>query len=287
METWIIYALISGTLFGLSNFFLKPIAQKNLNKHKIFLYGVISSLFFSWIYLLIYGAYFEFGFLVFLMIIGRETLALEKNFFIIESLKYIESSIFFPIHKIIHVILSFFVGMFIFWEYLWFSDFVAIFLWVIMILLLSNKENKKIQINYKKWIYFLALANVVILGTSTINKYISTIDFDIQTYIFISSVIGVIYLLGTKKAIYKKSDINKNKSEIFYGVLKWVLVYFGFISLLTSLSTWPLVLVQMIHTFSIIIPVILSIIFYKEKVNTSKILSLLLFLGIVGILTFF
>ena len=285
MDLWILYAITSWVFFWISSFISKITAHNNFNKTKVILFWKLSSLILAGVYFFINYKYVEITLLILFLMIVRIIAATEKHLFIIKSLKNIESSLFFPIHKIIQIFASFLVWMFIFNEYLWAIEYLIVFLWILMILLLSDKENKKIQINYKKWIIYLLITNLFLIFSSSINKYIWFIDFDIATYMFYSLIFWIIYIFS-KKEIYKKSQKKISKNEIIYWIIRWILIFFSFFLLLLSLQTWPFVFVSIITSIGIFIPIILSMIFYKEKINKNKILAFILLLVIIVLLTY-
>ena len=284
MDLWIIYAIISWSFFWISSFISKISAQEKLNKTKVILYWNYVQLVLIWLYFFVNYKYVEVTLFLLILIIIRIIWATEKHLFIMESLKYIETSIFFPIHKILQIFATFLIWMFFFGEYLWSIELFTVFLWILMILLLSGSDNKKKQINYKKWIIYLLLANFALLFSSSINKYIWFIDFDLATYMFYSFIIWTIYLLLTKKDIYKKSSKKLSKKELFYWFFRWIILLGSFTTLMLALKTWPFVLVSIITSTAVFIPIILSIIFYKEKINRSKILAFILMIMIIVLL---
>jgi hypothetical protein len=281
MENWIIYWLIWGILIWVSNFYSKVVAHKKINKHRILLYSSFSYIIFSATYLAFNIQYIKLWILLFILIAVRIIAAIEKNLFIIEWLRYLETGIFYPLHKIIHVFLTFFVWMILFWEYLSNIQILAVLLWIVVILLLTSKENRKIQIDYKKWIFFLILSNVMILMSSSINKYIAYINFDISVYMLFSWIIGSLYLLVAKKDVHDDVNPVDHKDELRIGLVKWFFTYFWFVALLLALRDWPFVLVQLVHTSSIFIPIVLATIIYKEKINFKKVSALILFLLVI------
>lgn len=285
METWIILALLAWLFAWLANFLSKFFANNWYCKNRVIFIWNLAFLFLSTIYLFIDYKPINLTFLLFILIVVRVIAMLEKNILIIESLKYIESSLFFPTHKILHLITSFFIWMLIFSEYLNWIELIAVTLWIIMIIILSNKENKKIQVDYKKWIFYLLLANLALIFASIINKYIATIDFHIPTYLFYSALIWNFYLLFTKKWILKIKDKKKFKNEAFIASLRWILWFFWFTLWMISLKTAPLVLFWVISSLTVLIPIVLSILFFNEKINTRKLIAFWIYITIIFLLT--
>ncbi len=277
MEYWIIYSLLAGVLIGTGNFYYKVVASNTMSKTRVMWYANIPYLIFPLFYFFVKWFYIPASLLLLLLVAARIIIATEKNLFIIEALKYIESTIFFPVHKIIQIFASFVVGMILFWEYLSLTQIYGLFVGVWVVLLLNSKKNRNIQVNYKKWIWYLLAANLMILFSSTINKYIASIDFDIVTYLFLSGVFGIIYLFIVKKDINIDALKKPDFSEMKIGILNGSLKFFWFVCFLTALSKWPFALVQLAHLSSILIPIILSIIIFKEKINAQKIWAFILF----------
>ncbi|MDC0506210.1 EamA family transporter [Candidatus Gracilibacteria bacterium] len=173
--------------------------------------------------------------------------------------------------------MSFLVGMVLFGEYLSLFEIYGLVLGCGVILLLNNKKNRALQVDYKKGLAYLAWSNVLILFSSTINKYMMSGGFDVMTYMFLSGIFGALYLLTTKKDLYEASEFKANREEIKIGLFRGVLKFFGFSAFLIALSKGPFALVQLMHLSVILIPIILSVIFFNEKLNIQKILAFILF----------
>lgn len=285
MENWVIYWLLSWTLFWVANFYLKIVAEKWISKVRVSLYSVIVETLLAWCYLLYLGEYQSFGVLLWILIVIRIIAAIEKNLLKIESLKYIETNVFFPLHSSIQIFAWFIIGMIFFREYLTLIQWCGVVLWIIMIYLLASWEKWNGSANFKKGILLLLAANAVLLVSSSINKYVAHIDFDIWTYVFISTLVGSLYLLWSRKEIYAQHKREQCNTEIKIGVVKWILTIVGFTFLLLALKEWPFALVQVIHTSSILIPIILSTILYHEKMTIQKGVALLLFVVVVYLMS--
>ena len=83
-----------------------------------------------------------------------------------------------------------------------------------IVLFLTDKENRSIQVDYKKGFLFLLISNVFLLTSSSINKYIAHIGFDIPTYIFISGLAGTLYVAFTKKDAFDTVEKEKKLQEM-------------------------------------------------------------------------
>lgn len=285
MEIWIIYWLIGAIFVGIVNFYWKIIATKKLNRNRIFTYSMFSMTLVSILFLIFNYNYTHVAFLIIIISIIRVMAGLEKQIFTVESLKYIESSLFFPIHKITHIFLAFLVWIFFFQEYLSLTELSAILLWVVVVLLLSDKKSRNKQIDYKKWFLFLIISNLFLLVASSINKYIAYINFDIWTYMFITSLSGALYLCLTKKDVFDTVDKATKIKEMQMWFSRWLFSYIWFFLVVYALQDWPFVLVQVLVVLSIFIPIILSVIIFKEKLNFKKILAFILLIVVIYLIS--
>lgn len=285
MEPWIIYGLIGATFTGITNFYSKLIAAKELNRNRIFIYSMFSMTLISVLFLIFNFQYTELTILIIVVSIIRVMAGLEKHIFMVESLKYIESSLFFPIHKIVHIFLAFLVWMFFFQEYLSFTQLFAILLWVIVILLLTDKKDRDIQIDYKKWFLFLIVSNLFLIIASSINKYIAYVDFDIWTYMFITSLSWTLYLCLTKKDAFHKIDSHIKRKEMQLWFSRGLFSYIWFFFIVYALQDWPFALVQVLVVLSILIPIILSVVVFNEKMNLKKIMVFTLLIFVIYLIS--
>lgn len=275
MEFWFVLAIISAVFIWLNEFIKKIISKEWLNKNWFLLYLSLMQLIISLVYYIYIGSYFYMTLLFWVLIIVRIVLVVEKISTMIESLKYIDTSLFFPVNKFIRLIGWFFVWSLIFWEYLNNSEYIFIIIWLISILFLGYKKWSHKNSDFKKWIFFLLLSSLILVWTSTINKFISE-NHDIALYMLLSNIVWLIYILikirlNSKKFLY-------NKKELFYWFISWIIWFIGFGSLLYSLWNWKLVIVQTIAMLSIFIPIILSFIFLWENINRYKLMWLGLFI---------
>lgn len=140
------------------------------------------------------GGNIEYGLLFLLLVVIRQSAVIEKNLTKIKSLKYIDTSIFFPVQKTIRIIGGFFAGMFLFNESLNSKEYIFILFSIMVIFLFIELKKFKIEKNFKKGFYFLLISSFMLVITSTINKYVGE-NFNIPFYVFVSEIIGVAYFL--------------------------------------------------------------------------------------------
>ena len=236
MENWILFSLISLFSIWFVEFLSKISAHHHLNKSKIVFYSINTQLVLSIIYYYLNYKPVELTVFIVVLIIIRIVDAMEKYIARLKSLKYIDSGLFFPISKINQIIMTFFVWIIFFDEYLKINEILSLIIGVIIILLLVNKKDLKLQKNYKKGLFYLILFNFIILISSSLNKYFVSIDFDIPTYLFLSSIIWSSYVYISKKDVKKKSNKTMKKQEYINWTLVWLFSFIAFVSLLFALK---------------------------------------------------
>ena len=154
MEIWFTFAILSAIFFGFNSFIKKVIAKKWLEKNHFLLYSGIMQTITTFIYFIYIGSYFYMTLLFWFLIIIRIIWVIEKNSTMIESLKYIDSSLFFPTFNLLKIWGWFLVGMFLFWEYITQSEIIFLIFWILSVLFLWYKKWKVINIDFKKGIIF-------------------------------------------------------------------------------------------------------------------------------------
>ena len=106
------------------------------------------------------------------------------------------------------------------------------------------------------------------------SKIISMNNFNLYFYI---SIWWITWWLLSLFQYKRKSNLNKNniskikRTAIFNGFL----VFIWSVFFIKALS-WSLLIVYTINSFSILVPIILSTIFYKENLDLRKIIAIIL-----------
>lgn len=202
----------------------------------------------------------------------------------VEGMRNIDTVIFYPIYKTLWPIIVTAISILFFHETLESREVLGIILWIMVPLLLINKKEGHIQKNLFIWLVFVC-ASSILSGIGTIGtKWIMFYDLNIPVFLMMSLFLGML-TTSIMNLIYNR----KNKKK--YNK-KWALS-FSFATSIIHLSTFifftlamsgNLAVVFTINSFSILIPIILSIIFYQEHWNTRK--AIVILLSIISIIMF-
>lgn len=136
-------------------------------------------------------------------------------------------------------------------------------------MLITNNE-RKIQKNLKRWVIFLILTAFIIMITNGSAKEVMVQNLNVNFFIFCTSFMWMIMSFSSYKLLHKNNKKNyKTDKIVLIGIILWVVHYLTFATFQRSL-VWNLAIVFTINSFSMLIPIILSIIFYKEHFNIKK-----------------
>jgi multidrug transporter EmrE-like cation transporter len=203
----------------------------------------------------------------------------------VESMKNIDSVIFFPIFKTIGPIFITGLSFFYFWESLSLKEIIGIIIGIsVPLLLISAHENKR-QIYMKRWIIFLVITVLLTLVSTSMLKQMQIQNLNVPLFVFLTSLIGVPVSYIKYKYSSKKIWWQKYKTKWLLAFSFWVglLHLLSFVTFLLAL-TGNLAVVFTINSFWILIPIVLSIIFYKDHFNLKK--AIVIALSIISILLF-
>lgn len=186
----------------------------------------------------------------------------------IASLKNIHTTIYFPIYKTLGPALMLLVSLFVFSEPLNTYEWIGIMLGISVPLLLVSKSENNIQTNLRKGLLYLVIGTVFGVVSSSTAKIVTISDLNIFGYIFLSFLIGgtisLIYYKHTQRQAAESSD-RLRRVGIVSGVMLFLSVYFFIKS-----TTGNLAIAYTINSFSILVPIILSIFIYNEHFNLKK-----------------
>ncbi len=288
MEPWIIWAIASALTGWIYNFAYKIISEEWYNTHLAVLYSYTASTILAGLYCLYTGSfYISYEILLITFIFAF----IHTSFFYIsivarvEAMKNIDTVIFYPLYKTFWPIFVTCISLFFFWEYLSSRDFLWIVLGICVPLLLITKTENKIQRNLLLWVILVIITSVVASASSTATKMVYIKEGSPELFLFLCPLLWMIfsylvYHLHSKKTgkVYKTKWLPK------FALMVWVIHIFAFYTFIRAFE-WNTAIAFTINSFSILVPITLSIIFYGEHFSMKKwcvialsIVSILLFL---------
>lgn len=290
METRLIYAIILIFIWWIYNFILKIVAEKKYNIWDLAFYWyiiwiIISLIFIFWKNISIYSLQ-NIWIIIFIWFFNSSLFILTL-LTKVQGMRSIDTVLFFPIYKTIWPIIVTIFSLFVFWETLSLKEAIWIALWILVPLLLITKKEKMIQKNLSRWLAFVFLTAILTAFVSFWTKFAMDKWVNLEYLVLSICTFWAFFSYLYNKFFYIKDVKNiKNKTTkwfIFFIIISWILNFFGFYLFALAME-WNLAIVFTVHSFSILIPIILSITFYKEHFDFKKLF--VIFLSIISIILF-
>ncbi len=289
MENWLLFAIASIFFAGFKNFWLKVIAQRNYNTSLVSIYSYSSAA-------IIWGLYYfylnwfnfkeEFLYVLLWLALLKVILWFLSTITKVISLENIQSIVFFPLFKTTTLVALTLCSIFLFWEKLNYQQSLWIWIWLIIPFFLLTKWEWKKHLNLKKGILFLWVTSLLMVLTSIVEKEINVRNWDIELFVFLSMSFGIFVSLFSYKTFHKEKKWIKKYNQKWiglFGILLWALHFLTAYTFVKALQ-WNLAVVYTMNSFSILIPIILSVIFYKEEMTYKK--AFVILLSIVSVVLF-
>lgn len=284
---WIIYALASSIFSGLTSI-LASYSSK-LNKVDSILITTIRTfiiLILSFVATILFGKFIQITTLslktiIFLILSGVSTTLLWIFYF--KALDTGDVSKVTPIDKT-SIVLTLILSMIFLHEKITIIKIISILFILIGTLLTVNKKTTNEKDN--KWILY-SILTAIFTSTTTIISKIGLNDIDSVLATFIRTVIVFIILMFIvivkKKYIYLKDISKKSMKYVIYSgitnTLSW-LFYFA------ALKEGETSIVFTIEKLSIVVTIILSVMFLKEKLNKKQIIGIVIIVIATSLLMF-
>jgi len=283
MEIWFISAVLGAIFAGFSNFFFKVAASRGYNAEVFSLYGGLSGTILTGsIIFFIDTSLFNFNFFTGIVLLTGMVASL-ANIIKVYALRHIDSTIFFPLFKLLSPALAIIFGI------IWFSESFSALEWtgmiiglIVPLLLITKVENRR-QNDLKAGLILVVIISLISAVAAAMNKF--AIDSDVYVMsglfytsfgVFLGTIITIIHKKGIGSLIKHVHD-DTSFELLFYTSLRSTLTNLSFgLTLYAFSQNGTLGIVQTVHSMYILIPIVLSIIFYKEHWNLQKAIAIVL-----------
>lgn len=281
---WIFYSIWWLLVLWLWDFIKKVIIQKWANKEIFLFVCFLFYLLFLWINFLV-NWNFNFSYTEIKSAIIIWTFDSMIPLWVLTAFKYLDISFALIFMRIISSIVILYIWMNILWDNLSLYNIAWFIMWIIAIYLLSwfsLKEKHKIN---KKWIIALIATTTAIIWSHSYFKYVVS-DLNIDNFMIIKFLVS--FLIITIYMIIRWKFVHFTKSQIKLvwplALITWIIFTLQFLYFLPHIYlNWPLSLSYKILSYSLIVPIILSMIFYKDKITIKKVIAFILTLLSLGL----
>lgn len=204
----------------------------------------------------------------------------------IESLKHLDSVIYFPINKVLGPLAVVFIGIFFLQERLSAMQILGVLLSVSVPLLLISSSEEHRQRNLRLGLIFLVVSTVLAAITAPMQKVVTNHTSELFLPVFIwqtTAAIGSIFLYqllqrqSLKRHVFDRRDLQ-------LGFINGVLQFFSSFAFIKAISLGLVSIFYVIHAHYILIPIILSVLLYGDHVNMRKFAAIVVSLFAITLL---
>lgn len=277
MVIWFWSAVAGAVFAGISNFFFKVAAHRGYNAEVFTLYGGLASILFTGIVGLLYHSQLlQWNWYTAIMVCAGMIAGL-GGIGKVNALRHIDSTIFFPLFKLLSPALAIVAGILFFDEAFTFAEWTGMFFGLTMPLLLITKAENGRQNNLIAGLVLVAFVAATSAIAAALNKFVIDTGLDVVVGLFFASVgvfVGTLCTIAYKKGVW--SLIRHVREDTDFGIVLFascravfICISLGFILYAYS-QNGTLAIVQTIHSMYILIPVVLSVIYFQEHWNWQK-----------------
>jgi uncharacterized membrane protein len=275
LHNWLVFAILASFSVGLFSFVNKISVERKHSEKLALIFLYVNQVVFSFLAVVFFGNFSFDGktFLISIMSGSLLVIVFKSRFF---ALKYLDSAVYFTNFRIFSSTILLFIGILFFGDELTIKEVTGFILGVSIFLLLIDKNKIKNK-EYKKAMKALLVGIIGITLFGVAMKLVSLGGTNILNFIFYQALVSFVFtLLLFKKDIFKKETYKQpNKKEIFrFSVFQAFVQVINPLLFLHALSLGAdLGIAYKVLSYSILIPIMLSILFYKEKVGKKKVLA--------------
>ena len=278
------YSLIAMVSIWCTGFFQKTISEKNIVSSESFIFYSYVAQAIMWVIVLLFtGNKFilnESILIYWFLITFLYTFIIESR---INSLKYVDSSTYFINYRIFSSILLIILWQILFWEIISSKEYIGIWLgFIIFYLLLEKKNKKESNFDFKKWMKYIFIWVILISVIQLMSKSFVMSGENILSLFVVQGITWIIYMLLKTNKKEKIWNI-KWRKEFLFLLINWILFYSAAYFNVHALYQWDVAIVYKIISYSLFIPIILSVIFYNEKITIKKLLAFILTIASIAL----
>ncbi len=195
------------------------------------------------------------------------------NFLRLESLKDIDSVLYFPINKVLGPIVVVIGGVLWFSEALTMREYIGIaFSLSVPLLLISSSEHTR-QNNLRRGLILMVISTFLTAVAMLLSKAGTNYDQAILLLLVstqLAATVSSAIIFYHKRRPHPEYFTHLERRDFVLGGIIGILGFLSYFTFLKALSTGYVSLVYVIHAHYILIPIILSVWWYKEHINFRK-----------------
>jgi drug/metabolite transporter (DMT)-like permease len=192
----------------------------------------------------------------------------------IEALKHVPSGVVYPIVRLNMVVVVLFSVLFLH-DRVSLHQVLGILLAIAVIVILTRdaEEHKGSSGGIRKGL-FLVFVSLISGSVASISSKFAAVYSNKLAFMALSYFLGTLFSAALIRNSGKGRSRGSRKDAIWIGLLMGLINFVGFYTFLAALSVGPLSIIVSITGLHFVIAVLLSVIFYKEKLSRTRILGM-------------
>lgn len=287
-ETWFILAIVSAIAGGIASFTIKVAAMEKQNIHALNTYAGIISVIVVFFCTLIFSDFSSFWHPMALFASFAALAFVLSSIAKLKGLERMDSTLFFPLFKVFSPALIIVAGIVFFAESFSAKEWIGLILSLLVPVLLISKAEHLRQTDLVAGIGFMIIAVLAAVFSSATWKY--GVDISLNVWLFLLvNVTSFFFFSFISLAFMKKRPLKEELLQItnksFLKNALWMgssLIISGIAIVFAFADGGTLAIVYTINSLYILIPIILSIIVYKEHWNARKVIAIVLSILALG-----
>lgn len=277
-------------LAGISNFGFKIAAKNGFDAQTFTFYGGLTSILFAGLGLILLRPEGLQTVTLILITVSAGVLASQGNALKVLALRYIDTTIFFPLFKLFSPLLAIIFGIVFFAEQFDVREWIGIVLSLVVPLLLISKIENHRQQNLLMGLVFVMLVAMTSSVAAALNKYaieIGMSEWATLWYLSWGIFVGTLTMISLKlrtlpiRHVIDSTSVRLVQSAVFRSVL----ISASFLCVLYAYGHGGgLGIVQTIHSLYIVIPIVLAVLIYQEHIDWKKVAAVVLSIAALGLL---
>ena len=205
-----------------------------------------------------------------------------NNFFaplwVLIALKYLDIAFALVCIRVVSSFFILFIGIYLLWDNLSLYNIIGFFIWMFAIFLLSWFKIWEKYSLHPKGMIGLFIALIAILFWNSYFKYIVS-DINVHDFMPIqfTATLSTLLIYMLIRAKFQYMNYKEIKKVLPYAFFTMVVFVTYFLYLIPNIYLlWPLSLGYKMLSYSLVVPIILSVIFLGEPINRGRIFAFLL-----------
>lgn len=290
LELWFVLALLSAVLGGFFIFTTKVAAERDYDIVLLSTGALVLSAALTFTVVFVRGDFSGLHDLVLFVVLLNATGYMIVNILRHQALRCIDTAVYYPIYKTLTPAIAIVTGFIFFSERFSVHEWVGLILSLAVPLLLITHAEKARQKDLWRGLRLLAITAIFATASAGIVKYGA--DVIENTWLFIAlsdtatALIGIMIMLSRNGKHPMKERLQSLKDPSFLWLAFWMglMSATAYVAMVFAFKLGTLSIVYTINSLYILIPIVLSIIYYHEHWNARKVVAIVLSIAALALL---